>query len=61
MTGTNFRRILDMVQDVVSSFTIGPDATRVAFVSFSTSVKKQFHLNVYDTKDRLLTKVGNIR
>ncbi|KAH9492718.1 Collagen alpha-4(VI) chain [Bulinus truncatus] len=56
-------RLLPFIQNVVSTFDIGPDPsqTRVGAVTYSTDVRLEFNLNTYNRKDRLLNAVSSIR
>ena len=57
---TNFRSMIDTVVNIVNSFTIGPDKTRVAVVMFSDSASLLFNLNTYTQKSTLIQAIRGI-
>ena len=42
---TNFKKMKDFVVDVVKSFDIGVNKTKVSVVKFSSSVNTEFYFN----------------
>lgn len=58
--GPDFRRQLRFVEDVVSMFQIGENATRVGLVTYNDHVDMQFNLKRYYEKDQLLYAIRNV-
>ena len=56
----NFNKIKGFVKDVVNGYDIGPDKTRIAVVKFSTSVRREFDLDDFTTKEQVLDAVDKI-
>ena len=47
-------------KDVVSFFDIGPDASRVASISYGTTSRTDFDFNRYTTKESVLAGIGSL-
>ncbi|XP_045164235.2 collagen alpha-1(XII) chain-like [Mercenaria mercenaria] len=62
ITSPNFKIVLDFVTDLViySNTVIGPDDVQVGILTYSSSVKIQFHLNDYANKNSLKNAILNI-
>ena len=56
----NWDRVLKFVNDIVSKRVIGPTATRVGVVRYSTEVDSMFYLNTYNNKDSLKNAITGI-
>ena len=58
----NFDLLLAMVKNVVNSFEIdGQDKTRVAFIQFSSSPKKEFDFTEYSDKQSIIDAVDDVK
>ena len=57
---SNFEKMKRLAIDITDSFEIGPDRTRVAWISFATSARVVFNLNAYSTKDTLHDAIRGI-
>jgi len=56
----NFTRQLEFISDLVGTFDIGPSATQIGLITFSTNPHVQFNMNSYSTKKEIqnaLTRV----
>ena len=56
----DFEKMKELAIDITNSFEIGPDRTRVAWISFSTTAILIFGLNQYSTKETLHTAIRGI-
>ena len=59
--GPDFRRQLHFVEDVVSMFQIGENATRVGVVTYNDHISLQFNLKRYFKKPELLRAIRNVQ
>ena len=57
---TNFERIKDLIANMLSSFTIGPDDTRVGVIRYSSSSSIVISLGSSNTYSQLATAVRSI-
>ena len=57
---SNFEKMKDTVENIVSSLTIGANKTRVAAMIFSDSATLVFNLNRYTEKDPLIEAIRGI-
>lgn len=57
----NFQRQLNFVSNFTKQFQIGPNNTRVALVSFGTSVHNEFFLNQYTDNVTLLNHIEHAK
>ncbi|XP_064616192.1 uncharacterized protein LOC135480311 [Liolophura sinensis] len=57
----DFEKEKDFVINWITAFDIGPTATQLAVISYSTAVDVQFDLNTYHTSRELITHVKAIR
>ncbi|XP_033646749.1 integrin alpha-1-like [Asterias rubens] len=57
---SNFETSKQFVNDVVDSFEIGSDRTRVGVIQYSSSVNIEFHLNQYTDKSSLQQAISSI-
>ena len=57
---SNFEKMKRLAIDITDSFEIGPDRTRVAWISFASSAQVVFNLNSYSTKDTLHNAIRGI-
>jgi len=57
----NFRRCLNFVKNMVSSFHISPRHTRVSVTVFSTSARRIFSFGSYRSKHQVLRAIDRIR
>jgi uncharacterized protein YegL len=57
---SNFEKMKQLAIDITDSFEIGPDRTRVAWISFASSARVVFHLNDYSTKETLQNEIRGI-
>ena len=56
----NWDRVLKFVNDIVSKRVIGPTATRVGVVRYSTEVDSMFYLNTHNSKGSLINAITRI-
>ena len=56
----NFELMKQLAIDITQSFEIGPDRTRVAWISFSNTARVVFHLNQYSDKDSLHEAIRSV-
>lgn len=59
--GPDFRRMIKFVEDVVSMFQIGPNATRVGLVTYNDNIDLQFNLKRYLNRDSLMRAIRNVK
>ena len=52
--------MLKFIQEVVSSYEIGPQHTQVGIISYSSSAIYEFFLDTYSDKDSLLEAITNV-
>jgi len=53
--------ILDFCKNIVNSLNIGPDETRVAFVTYSDTTNVEWGLRQYTNKTSLLAAIDNVK
>lgn len=58
---TNFRRVRDFLEAVVTPFNIGPDRVQIALSQYSGDPRTEWQLNNFTTKDQLVEAVRNFR
>ncbi|XP_058499424.1 collagen alpha-1(XX) chain isoform X2 [Solea solea] len=58
---TNFRRVRDFLEGLVTPFHIGPDHIQIGLTQYSGDPRTEWHLNNFTTKDQLLEAVRNFR
>ena len=56
----DFEKMKRLAIDITDSFEIGPDRTRVAWISFATFARVVFNLNSYSTKETLHNAIRGI-
>ncbi|CAG2240776.1 COL6A [Mytilus edulis] len=57
---TNFKKMLQFMQGVVSKFSVGLNSIQVGVDTFQSTVKSEFKLNQFLDKNDLVTSIGNI-
>ncbi|KAK3591355.1 hypothetical protein CHS0354_040316 [Potamilus streckersoni] len=57
---SNYQKQKDFVARFAQAFDIGPNATQIGVVTFSTSVKNEFDMNRFHDKASLLNAIHNI-
>ncbi|VDI06518.1 collagen, type VI, alpha [Mytilus galloprovincialis] len=57
---TNFKKMLQFMQGVVSKFSVGLNNIQVGVDTFQSTVKSEFKLNQFLDKNDLITAIGNI-
>lgn len=57
----NFLAILQFVEDTVNGYDIGPDQTRVGLIQYASSVRHEFDLDSYSTKNNVINAIKNVR
>jgi len=57
----DFKKMISFVNDVIASFDIGPDMTRVGVASFSYRYRPNFDLGTYTTVEDVQRAVSDIR
>ena len=57
----NWYKVLNFTQEIVNSFTIGPDNVQVGVAWYSNRASIAFHLNQYDNERDVLRAIGSIR
>ncbi len=57
----NFELEKRLVNDTVSRFTVGPEGTQVAVVSYSGFAIINFHFNNFTTREEVQTAVDNVQ
>ena len=60
VTPRNFEKLKQLAIDITDSFEIGPDRTRVAWISFATFARVVFNLTAYSTKETLHNAIRGI-
>ncbi|XP_047224145.1 collagen alpha-1(XX) chain isoform X1 [Girardinichthys multiradiatus] len=58
---TNFRRVRDFLEGLVTPFTIGPNHIQIGLTQYSGDPRTEWHLNNFTTKNQLLEAVRNFR
>uniref|UniRef100_A0AAQ6ID77 Solute carrier family 35 member C2 n=1 Tax=Anabas testudineus TaxID=64144 RepID=A0AAQ6ID77_ANATE len=58
---TNFRRVRDFLEGLVTPFNIGPDHIQIGLTQYSGDPRTEWNLNNFTTKDQLLEAVRNFR
>uniref|UniRef100_A0A3Q3IV05 Collagen, type XIV, alpha 1b n=1 Tax=Monopterus albus TaxID=43700 RepID=A0A3Q3IV05_MONAL len=58
---TNFRRVRDFLEGLVTPFHIGPNHIQIGLTQYSGDPRTEWHLNNFTTKDQLLEAVRNFR
>ncbi|XP_036004066.1 collagen alpha-1(XX) chain isoform X1 [Fundulus heteroclitus] len=58
---TNFRRVRDFLEGLVTPFNIGPNHIQIGLTQYSGDPRTEWHLNNFITKDQLLEAVRNFR
>lgn len=59
--GPHFRAQLQFVKDVVSMFQVDVNQTRIGIVTYGSSVRREFYLNEFPTKQGVLSAIDRIR
>ena len=57
----NWYKVLNFTQEIVNSFTIGPDNVRVGVIWYGNRASIAFHMNTYDNEAEVLQAIGSIR
>ncbi|CAH1241297.1 COL6A3 [Branchiostoma lanceolatum] len=60
VTAPNFELVKDFTQDVIRNFNVSTSATRVGVVQFSDTVRTEFFLNTFQTKNQVLQAVDGL-
>uniref|UniRef100_A0A8C9XIA2 Uncharacterized protein n=1 Tax=Sander lucioperca TaxID=283035 RepID=A0A8C9XIA2_SANLU len=58
---TNFRRVRDFLEGLMTPFHIGPDHIQIGLTQYSGDPRTEWQLNNFTTKDQLLEAVRNFR
>ncbi|XP_062248801.1 collagen alpha-1(XX) chain isoform X2 [Platichthys flesus] len=58
---TNFRRVRDFLEGLMTPFHIGPNNIQIGLTQYSGDPRTEWHLNNFTTKDQLLEAVRNFR
>ncbi|CAG6021052.1 unnamed protein product [Menidia menidia] len=58
---TNFRRVRDFLEGLVTPFHIGPAHIQIALTQYSGDPRTEWQLNSFTTKDQILEAVRNFR
>uniref|UniRef100_A0A3B4XUQ3 Collagen type XX alpha 1 chain n=1 Tax=Seriola lalandi dorsalis TaxID=1841481 RepID=A0A3B4XUQ3_SERLL len=58
---TNFRRVRDFLEGLVTPFHIGPNHIQIGLTQYSGDPRTEWHLSNFTTKDQLLEAVRNFR
>lgn len=58
---TNFRRVRDFLEGLMTPFHIGPNHIQIGLTQYSGDPRTEWRLNNFTTKDRLLEAVRNFR
>lgn len=56
----NFQKIKQFIKDVIATFDVDPNYTRVGLIKYSSTAKIEFKLNNLTTTSALLKAVDNI-
>lgn len=56
----NFEKVKQFIKQVVQTFDVDPQYTRVALIEYSTNARIEFKLNEYGNLTMLLDAVDNI-
>jgi len=57
---SDFNKIKRFMQDVVGSYEVGGEGARFSVIKYSTSVRREFDLNKYQTKNDILAAIDRI-
>ena len=60
VNSSNFEKMKQLAIDITDSFEIGPDRTRVSWISFATFARVVFNLTAYSTKETLHNAIRGI-
>ncbi|MBN3321774.1 COEA1 protein, partial [Atractosteus spatula] len=58
---TNFKRVRDFLENLITPFNIASDKTRIALTQYSGDPRTEWNLNNFTTKDQLVEAVRNFR
>lgn len=58
---TNFRRVRDFLEGLVTPFNIGPNRIQIGLTQYSGDPRTEWYLSNFTTKDQLLESVRNFR
>ncbi|TKS77030.1 Collagen alpha-1(XX) chain [Collichthys lucidus] len=58
---TNFRRVRDFLEGLMTPFHIGPNHIQIGLTQYSSDPRTEWQLNNFTTKDQLLEAVRNFR
>ncbi|XP_069035505.1 collagen alpha-1(XX) chain isoform X2 [Lepisosteus oculatus] len=58
---TNFKRVRDFLENLITPFNIASDKTRIALSQYSGDPRTEWNLNNFTTKDQLVEAVRNFR
>ncbi|XP_015225254.1 PREDICTED: collagen alpha-1(XX) chain-like, partial [Cyprinodon variegatus] len=58
---TNFRRVRDFLEGLVTPFKVGPNHIQIGLTQYSGDPRTEWHLNNFTTKQQLLEAVRNFR
>ncbi|XP_016891607.1 collagen alpha-1(XX) chain isoform X2 [Cynoglossus semilaevis] len=58
---TNFRRVRDFLEGLVTPFNIGPDYIQIGLTQYSGDPRTEWNLNNFTAKDQVLEAVRNFR
>lgn len=56
----NFQKIRDFLFTFVNSFDVSPDKVQIGLVQYSNSPHSEFHLNTFETKEKILDYIENL-
>ncbi|KAA0718317.1 Collagen alpha-6(VI) chain [Triplophysa tibetana] len=57
----DFKKTKDLLEIMVANFVIGPDKERVAVVQYSTNTKREFLLNAFDDRRKIIQEIRTIQ